>query len=77
MCIMVLTSLMKLNACQVLLQINLVKLGRDMKRKQGSLYRMYLNYVNNFLSIAACADYYGITQSSMLRIHRYFKSVEQ
>jgi hypothetical protein len=35
---------------------------------------MYLSYVNDFLTVARCAEWFGITQSSMLRIINYYRN---
>ena len=33
---------------------------------------IYVDYKNNFLTLKRCAEYYGITVSSMKRIAEYF-----
>ena len=35
---------------------------------------MYLSYVNDFLTVSACAQYYGVTESSMRRVINYYRS---
>lgn len=35
---------------------------------------MYLTYVNDFLSVGRCAEWFGITESSMRRIVNYYRN---
>lgn len=35
---------------------------------------MYRTYVNDFLSVSRCAEWFGITESSMRRIINYYRA---
>lgn len=48
-----------------------------MKAYKHKIYlteNMYLIYVNDFLSVARCAEWFGITESSMRRIVNYYRT---
>jgi hypothetical protein len=48
-----------------------------MSKYKHKLYlteNMYLSYVNDFLTVARCAEWFGITESSMHRIINYYRN---
>ena len=47
--------------------ININQGGREMETK----YEMYLDYVNNFLTVAAFAEHYRITEAQALTLINY------
>jgi len=44
------------------------------KHKLFLTENMYLTYVNDFLSVSRCAEWFGITESSMQRIINYYRA---
>ena len=44
------------------------------KHKLFLTENMYLAYINDFLTVSACAQHFGITESSMKRIINYYRS---
>lgn len=46
-----------------------------MTRYTNRTQDLYLDYVNNFLTVRACAEHYGISEHSMRRIINYWRSL--
>lgn len=42
-------------------------------RYKGKTKELFFDYVNNFLTVQRCADYYGISTHSLGRLVRYWK----
>lgn len=47
---------------------------KQYKHKLFLTENMYRAYVNDFITVARCAEWFGVTESSMRRIINYYRN---